>query len=352
VPSTSADPAPGRRAKPAAAEVVLGDLPEASGGERRAPGAPNVELRHLRAFAVTAEELHFTRAAARLHLRQQGLSAQIRHLERELGVNLFHRTTRSVTLTEAGEALRQHAVQILRALDAAVVDVRQSAAVAREVVTVCYTPTVSGDVLSAFLEKAHATLAHIRIGTCETWTPDTVSGVVEGRFDVAIARCPPFAREISSIEIRREPLGVVLAEAHPLAAHEVIPREALAGMSLVIWERRISPTVFDAVMAAFPEHTDPARHYEMEQFGPETFYGDPVSRREVLGGRAFYVTTEGHYEVLPTGFVWREVSPRAPVGCVLSYRADDQRAAVRDVVRAAQQVAIERGWLGADGVPV
>jgi len=60
----------------------------------------SLELRHLRAFVAVAEELHFTRAAARLHLAQQALSTQIRQLEEELGTPLFHRTTRRLELTD------------------------------------------------------------------------------------------------------------------------------------------------------------------------------------------------------------------------------------------------------------
>jgi DNA-binding transcriptional LysR family regulator len=79
----------------------------------------NLELRHLRAFVAVAEELHFTRAARRLHLAQQALSVQIRQIEDELGTQLFERTTRSVEMTEAGRTLYAHAVPILASVTAA-----------------------------------------------------------------------------------------------------------------------------------------------------------------------------------------------------------------------------------------
>ena len=179
-----APPTSSGQTRPAAPRCCAAPSAAAYNGHRSRHGgeaaitaiAPNIELRHLRAFVVAAEELHFTRAADRLHLRQQGLSAQIQHLERELGVSLFQRTTRSVALTKAGETLRDQALQILRAVEDAVTDVRERAALDQEVVTICYTPTVSGDVLRAVLEKAHEVAPEIRIGLCETWTPDTVSG--------------------------------------------------------------------------------------------------------------------------------------------------------------------------------
>src|SRR5215218_9568917 len=82
-------------------------------------GAVNVELRHLRYFVAVAEELHFTRAAGRLHIAQQPLSAAIARLERELGVTLLFRTTRRVELTDAGAALLEPARAALQAVDEA-----------------------------------------------------------------------------------------------------------------------------------------------------------------------------------------------------------------------------------------
>ena len=77
----------------------------------------NVELRHLRYFVAVGEELHFTRAARRVHIAQQPLSAAIARLEQQLGVTLLERTTRRVELTEAGEALLEPARAALRAVD-------------------------------------------------------------------------------------------------------------------------------------------------------------------------------------------------------------------------------------------
>ena len=89
----------------------------------------SLELRHLRAFAAVAEELHFTRAAARLHLAQQALSTQIRQLEDEPGTPLFHaHKTRRVELTDAGRTLLLHAGPILASVSAAVQQTRRPAA--------------------------------------------------------------------------------------------------------------------------------------------------------------------------------------------------------------------------------
>ena len=87
----------------------------------------SVELRHLRAFVALADELNFTRAAARLHLAQQALSAQIQQCEERIGARLFDRTTRSVRLTAAGRALMERAPAVLADLDEAVEAARRAA---------------------------------------------------------------------------------------------------------------------------------------------------------------------------------------------------------------------------------
>lgn len=90
-----------------------------------------MELRHLRYFIVVAEELHFARAAARLHIEQSPLSRAIKDLEVDLAVQLFERTTRSTRLTWAGEVFRGEAQRVLSTLDQATVSAKAAAEVYR-----------------------------------------------------------------------------------------------------------------------------------------------------------------------------------------------------------------------------
>lgn len=127
----------------------------AAPAEAAAPAA-QVEIRHLRAFAAVAEELHFTRAAARLHLGQQAVSAQVRQLEAVMGVELFRRTTRSVELTRSGERLNAGVGRVLGELDALVGDVRHTAAGLSGRLVIGYTQTMAPSILPAILARVRA----------------------------------------------------------------------------------------------------------------------------------------------------------------------------------------------------
>src|SRR3954454_12290360 len=122
-----------------------------------------LELRHLRAFVAVAEELHFTRAAQRLHLAQQALSAQVRQLEDELGTQLFERTTRSVELTEAGRTLLAHAVPILASVSAAWEQTARAGGGEPGRLAASYTPTVAAEALPMIVDELHARYPAVRL---------------------------------------------------------------------------------------------------------------------------------------------------------------------------------------------
>src|SRR5437763_3467094 len=100
----------------------------------------SIELRQLRYFVAVAEELHFGRAAERLHMSQSPLSRAIRDLERDLGVVLFVRTTRRVELTPSGSVLLERSRRALAEIDAAIADARRSAQADNDVLRIAYGP--------------------------------------------------------------------------------------------------------------------------------------------------------------------------------------------------------------------
>src|SRR5215203_2298798 len=187
-----------------------------------------VELRHLRYFIAVAEELNFSRAAERMHMAQPPLSAAIRQLERDLGVDLFVRTTREVRLTVAGRAFLQGARRTLADAERAAEDAKRAAAG----------------------ELGHLRIAYswsMRFGTL----PALGRAFRAGHPDVVLSLCPEIAAELELATIRKEGLVALLPLAHRLAGEEAIPLSALSDEEFVVFPREIAPRLHDAFMATY-----------------------------------------------------------------------------------------------------
>jgi DNA-binding transcriptional LysR family regulator len=264
-----------------------------------------LELRHLRAFVAVAEELHFTRAAARLHLAQQALSTRIRQLEEELGTPLFTRTTRRVELTDAGRTLLLHAGPILASVSAAFEQTRRTASGELGTLSIAYTPTVAEETLPPLVAAIHERLPDVRVRTCEMWQAEMAEAVDAGRFDIGLARCPVLHADLESAVIRDEPLGITLGERHPLARARVVRIEDLGAEKLLIWPRVLSPGFHDRVVDALRAHGFLGPVQEFENLTRDIVVGDDAARREVGAGRGFSIGFATQAARLPDGIVWR-----------------------------------------------
>lgn len=304
----------------------------------------NLELRHLRAFVAVAEELHFTRAAQRLHLAQQALSAQIRQLEDELGAELFRRTTRKVELTDPGRVLLAHAVPILAAVDRGWKEVRGVAVGNVGLLRVAYTPTVSNEALPKLAEAMHRRYPAVDLRMAEMWQADAVNGVAAGRFDVGFARCPTMDPTLESAVLREEPLGVILGVGHRLASRPTIPVHELSSETLMIWPRDLSPGYHDRVVGFLraEDFTGPVR--EFENLSHDVMIGDAVARMEVAALRAFSVAFATEPSAVAEGFVWRPFYPVPRISLDMFWRPSSA-AVVQNFVRLARSVAEQEQWM-------
>jgi DNA-binding transcriptional LysR family regulator len=209
------------------------------------------ELRHLRYFAAVADELNFSRAARRLHMAQPPLSAAIRQLERELGVQLFTRTSREVKLTEAGHAFLPGAQRTLAEADRAVQEARRAAAGELGQLRVAYSWSVRFETLPALGRALRASHPAIDLLAQEMWNARMAPALAGGSIDVAISLCPEIAAELEIEPIRREPLVVLMAADHPRARADSISLSALADEAFVLFARDLAPRLYDVFMAIY-----------------------------------------------------------------------------------------------------
>src|SRR4051794_21993225 len=148
-----------------------------------------IELRHLRYFLAVAEELSFTGAADRLHMAVSPLSAAIRQLERELGVPLLRRTTRSVELTEAGRRLLSDGAAALAAVDEAFANARAAGRGVLGTLRLGTTPAARWEIRPALLARLRAAHPGIEVDASEATTGNLCRELLSRRLDVAIGFC-------------------------------------------------------------------------------------------------------------------------------------------------------------------
>jgi DNA-binding transcriptional LysR family regulator len=208
------------------------------------------ELRHIRYTVAVAEELNFTRAAAREGVSQQVLSAQIRQLEKELGVRLFDRSTRQVRVTDAGAIVAERGRALLREVEELWEDVRRQGTGQAGVVRLGFWRSAAfatAPRLVAAMADAHP---DVRIEVSELPSPDLPQALRDGRIDVGLARWTTDTEGLFVQELGRHATGIVLRADDPLADRAELELGELADRSLLLHERAALPARYDAVLAA------------------------------------------------------------------------------------------------------
>jgi DNA-binding transcriptional LysR family regulator len=208
-----------------------------------------MELRHLRYFVAVAEELHFGRAAQRLHIQQPPLSRQIQLLEAELGFSLFERSRRRVELTPAGTALLGRTRQVFDALDVAVHDARSASEGESGRLVIGYPSSLAYSGLPELLRAFRTRFPAVELSLRELPPGDQIDGLKAGNLDVGFVRTSLDDPTLVAELVRRESLMVVLPDDHRLATRRNIPLPDLAREPFVMFPRARGPAFFDQLMA-------------------------------------------------------------------------------------------------------
>jgi DNA-binding transcriptional LysR family regulator len=204
------------------------------------------ELRHLRYFVAVAEELNFSRAARRLHMAQPPLSVAIRQLEAELGTDLFQRSSREVTLTEAGRTLLDGARRTLTEADRAVAAARRAGAGELGSLRVAFSWSARFETLPSLGHALREQYPDLELLTEEMWNSRMIPALRAGAIDVAISLVPEVAGDLRYDHVRAEEVVALLAAAHPLADEPAIELGSLAEEAFVLFPRELAPRLYDA----------------------------------------------------------------------------------------------------------
>ena len=198
-----------------------------------------MELRHLRCFLAVAEELHFARAAARLHIEQSPLSRAIKELEEELGVVLLARTTRSTRLTRTGKLFLEHVRRVFAALEQARDSVKAAANGFHGQLRVALSDGITPSRLPALLALCRQEEPEVEIRFFEVPLSQQIKGLHDDLYDVGFTQSDEAGDGITSIPVCSDAIMVAVPARHPLLAHKRIPLEELLRYPLVLCDPQV-----------------------------------------------------------------------------------------------------------------
>jgi DNA-binding transcriptional LysR family regulator len=310
-----------------------------------------MELRHLRYFVAVAEAGHVTRAAAQLGIQQPPLSQQIRALERELDVRLFHRLPRGVRLTDAGAALLDDARAILARVDHAVAATRRTARGEQGRIAVGFTSSVPFHVFVPRLIRAfRETHPLVALSLEESGTGELVDGVRGERIDVAFIRSPvadPGCVLVNAL--LEEEMVADLPGGHALAPASggndaALPLARLAAETFILYRRPLGPGLYDRIIAAC----------HAAGFSPQVGQEAPrilSTLSFVAAGLGVSIVPASLRRLQLDGVAYRRIAASRPLKAPLNLasRRGETSTAVRRFIDLARRTAKELRQDGAEG---
>lgn len=295
----------------------------------------DLELRHLRVFLTVASELHFSRAARRLHVSQPALSQQIRALERSVGAALFDRSSRGTALTPAGRALLDVAPRVLHEADRARTVVSEAARGAVGRLVVGSVGTALASITPRILRSVRAEFPDLQLEVTQLDTSAQVVALADRRIDVGVVRAATPSEMVAVEELVAEPLVVALPHDHALAGRAAIDPAALADEPFVLWPRPLGAAFFDLITGYCRDHGF-SPHIVAEGADIETQLG------LVAAGLGVSLQPSYYANLRPPGVVFRPLSGQVPtVALQVAWRRTDDEPAVGHFVAAARRAARE-----------
>jgi DNA-binding transcriptional LysR family regulator len=293
-----------------------------------------VDTRKLTAFVAVAEELHFGRAARRLHISQPPLSLSIRALEEDLGTKLFLRSSRRVELTDAGRVLLEQAREILEQLAEARRRTAEAGRGERGSLSIGFiTPVVYG-LLPGLLREFRTRFPGVRLTLREAMGDAQLEELESGKLSAGFVAAPVSSQRLSQLAMLTEPMVAALPKFHPLARREGAIRLAqLAGETFILFPRTVAPGLFDSIVA-FCRASGFSPRVEQEAMQSQTIVG------LVSAGLGVAIVPASIKQLRRPGVVYRPFKERSPrVETLLVWRSEDRSPALQNFVKMAEKTA-------------
>lgn len=208
-----------------------------------------MDRRRLECYVALAEELHFSRAATRVGISQPGLSQQLRQLEIQLQVQLVQRSKRNVELTRAGAAFLEEARKILLAMASAVEIAQRTGSGQLGTLKIGATPSALFIVMPEIVTHFHAALPDIAVDIRQMSSDEQVEALRSGAIHIGFLHVPMGDPALQSTLLVQKPFKAVLSEVHPKARKPVLKLSDLAGETLILFPRGVSPQDYDDIIA-------------------------------------------------------------------------------------------------------
>ncbi len=281
-----------------------------------------MDVRHLEPFIAVAEELHFRRAAKRLHISQPPLSRQIRRLEAEVGVELLVRGRQGVRLTAAGRAFLEEARATLAHAEAAARVARRVADGQVGKLRVGHVDAGSSELLPVALRAFHEQAPDVRLVVEESTSEALLEGVDAGELDVAFVRPPVKHASLATEVVAEEALVAALPDTHRLAGTEPLALTDLAEEPFILPPRHRNAVFHDWVIDACQEAGF------RPQVADEAFPPSSVMLLVAAGVGVSIVPAPMSKHLCQQGVVYRDLLDRHCFGLSLVWPARDAPPAV------------------------
>lgn len=292
------------------------------------------ELSQLRCFVVTAEELHFGRAALRLHMTQPPLSRQIQLLERGLGVQLLERSSRQVKLTPAGSTFLPEARRIIRLAETSALAARRVAKGDTGRVALGFTAVSGYSFLPKVVARARSLLPHFELELFEMVTSDQFEALMTGQIDIAFVRPPVEQASFESQPILRESLVAALPVGDPRSEQATLSPSDFDGRPLIMYSR-IGAGYFNNMLTRLFDAAGALPEYVQHVTQIHSMLG------LVRAGLAAAIVPASAIELHMDDIQFRKFTtlPEQPVELQMAWRRDNGNPALQPMLRLCSEFA-------------